>query len=832
MKNLLRFLLVLFVLSFYSCSEKDELRHETLLNKHAYPSDYMYLQRSYPHGKIDKEAFREGYAKAIKLKKNKSTSRAGEWESAGPLNIGGRIVDIEGTGTTLYAAAASGGIFKTDDKGLNWTSIFDNEITLSIGDMAISKLNSQVMYVGTGEANAGGGSLAYDGEGMYKTVDEGATWTQIGLEDVGSIGRVAIDPSDDNIVFVAAMGTLFNENTERGVFRTKDGGETWEKVLYISPKTGGIDVTIDPNNPNIVYAALWERERLLYDRTYGGPTSGIHKSIDGGNTWTKLTIGLPANNMGRIGLALAPSNSDVLYATIAQPNGQLMGIYKTENGGSVWEEKIKEGINSVPFMWWFGRMKVHPENANMVYHIGFHIHLSVDGSSSEWTRVFTGAHVDQHEVWIDPANPEHVYVGNDGGVFYSNDNGLSNSKIDNMPITQFYRCEVDYLEPERLYGGSQDNSTMRTLTGANDDWQIISGGDGFTALVDPTDNNFVYATSQYGNMRRSINGGSNFMSATEGIDGSEPNNWNTPYVFDPNNPEIMYYGTNHLYRSTDRAETWTVISDNLSKGPYVGINPFGTLTAISVSPFNSNQILVGTDDGNVWITNDLGNSWDKISDQLPNRWVTSINHHPTIDNQFFVTFSGYRYGENSAYAYMMNYPSEEWTSISEGLPQVPINDLIIIPVSGERIIASDVGVFISNEDFEWEALGDELPNVIITDLDYHEPEDKLIVATFGRSMYTFTFDRFVGIEESIDKDVFSIFPNPATTYLNVKLDENIIVQKAWVSTIDGKMVSIYLDNKQLNNGQPVDISSLKSGKYIFSIKTEKSIISQKFVVLN
>ena len=832
MKNPIKLVVVFIVFIFISCTQKEKVRHEALLNKHAYPSDYMYLQRSYPHGTIDKEAFREGYAKAKKLKKNESVSRQGEWKNEGPLNIGGRIVDIEGTSSTLYAATASGGIFKTENNGLDWTPIFDNEITLSIGDMAISELDNQVMYVGTGEANAGGGSLAYDGEGMYKTIDGGNTWTQIGLEDVGSIGRVAIDPVDDNIVFVAAMGNLFYENTERGIFRTKDGGDTWEKVLYSSPKTGGIDVIIDPNNPDIVYAALWERERLLYDRTYGGPTSGIYKSIDGGDTWAELTEGLPENDMGRIGLALAPSNTDILYATIVQTGGSLLGIYKTENGGMLWEEKSKDGITDVPYMWWFGRMKVHPEDSEIVYHIGFHVHLSFDGASSIWTRVFNGVHVDQHEIWIDPTNSGNVYLGNDGGVYYSNDSGLTSSKIDNMPITQFYRCEVDYMQPERLYGGSQDNSTMRTLTGANNDWQIITGGDGFTALVDPTDNNYVYTTSQYGNMRRSVNGGFNFVSATEGIDDTEPNNWNTPYVFDPNNPEIMYYGTNHLYRSTDRAESWTVISDDLSKGPYVGINPFGTLTSISVSPFNPNQILVGTDDGNVWITNDLGNTWDNISDQLPNRWITSINHHPTIDNQFFVTFSGYRYGENSAYAYMMNYPAEEWTSISEGLPQVPINDLLVIPVSGEIIIASDVGVFISNEDLEWKAFGDELPNVVITDLDYHEPEDKLVVATFGRSMYTYTFDRFVGVDEKHEAEEFSIFPNPATTYLNIKLDENISAQNAWITAIDGKEVDIYLNKNQLNNERRIDITALNSGKYILSIKTENDVISQEFVIVH
>ncbi len=831
MKNRLTVLFILFVLSLISCSEKETIRHSELLNKHKYPSDYMYLQRSYPHGKIDKEAFRRGFAKAQEMKtKQQPISGQGEWKNAGPINIGGRIVDIEGIGSTLYVGAASGGIFKTEDRGINWTPIFDNEITLSIGDMAISNTNNQVIYVGTGEANAGGGSLAYDGEGMYKTIDGGDSWTRIGLEDVGSIGRVAVDPSNDNIVYVAAMGTLFSENIERGIFRTRDGGDTWEHILFSSPKTGGIDVIVDPDNSNIIYAAMWERERLLHDRTYGGPTSGIYKSVDGGDTWTNLVEGLPTMDKGRIGLAIAPSNPNILYATIAETGGSLLGIFKTENGGLAWEVKSTNGVQSVPFMWWFGRMKVHPQNPDIVYHIGFTIDLSLDGGDN-WQNAFSGAHVDQHEIWIDSSNPDDVYLGNDGGVYFSDDGGLSHSKIDNMPITQFYRCEVDFLQPARLYGGSQDNSTIRTLTGANDDWALINGGDGFTALVDPTDNNFVYATSQFGNMRRSVDGGFIFMNGTNGIENSEPNNWNTPYVFDPSNPEIMYYGTNHLYRSTDRAESWTKISDDLSNGPYQGINPFGTLTSISVSPFNPNQILVGTDDGNVWITNDLGNNWEDLSDQLPNRWVTSITHHPTEENQFFVTFSGYRYGENSAYAYSMNYPSDEWISISGGLPQVPINDFIIIRMTGQRVVATDVGVFISEENTEWELLGDELPNVIITDLDYHEPEDKLIVATYGRSMYTYTFDRSISTVNEQNAILMQITPNPASTYLNVKINEDVAVKQSWVTTSDGKKIDIYLKTNLSDDGLRMDISIFPEGKYILSILTEKGISSHVFVVV-
>ena len=789
----------------------------------------MFLQRAYPYGKIDKSAYREGIALADKMK-NSSSQRQGVWKNEGPLNIGGRVVDLEGTATDLYVGTASGGIFKTSDKGETWTALFDDEATLSIGDIAISERDNDIIYVGTGEANAGGGSLAYDGEGMYKSIDGGNNWERIGLEDIGSIGRVAIDPTDDNIVYVAAMGTLFSENEERGIYKTIDGGQSWEKILYRTPKTGAIDVAIDPNDPQIVYAALWERERLLNDRTYGGPTSGIYKTTDGGFSWSKLTNGLPTEDMGRIGLSIAPSNPNVVYATITRTSGNLIGIYKTSNKGVTWQEMEKDGIQNVSYMYWFGRIKVHPTDENIVYHIGFNMKKSDDGTNS-WNDSFIGVHVDQHEVWIHPDNPEEVYVGNDGGVYYSEDGGSSYEKIDKIPITQFYRCEIDNLQPERLYGGSQDNSTMRTLTGSLDDWMIIYGGDGFTTLVDPTDNTYVYVSSQNGNLRRSTNGGLTFQSGTSGIPPGDPNNWNTPYVFDPNNPSILYYGTNKLYKSTDRAETWSQVSPDLSNGPYQGVNTFGTLTSISVSPFNSDQILVGTDDGNVWLTNDGGFNWILLSDSLPTRWVTSVAHDPSTENVFYVTFSGYRYGEDKGYVYTMQFPENEWTDISEGLPQVPVNDLIVIPTFNEIVVATDVGVFLRNGEEEWENLSSELPNVIVNDLDYYEPEDKLIVATYGRSMYSYTFDRDVSSVETQRESSLTFYPNPASKYIEISHEQMKEFTAVRISTLDGTRVKEIPLNKPVSNIR-VDVSDIPNGNYLLQLFSNTKAFSGQFMVIN
>ncbi|MGK0235590.1 MAG: photosystem II stability/assembly factor-like uncharacterized protein, partial [Psychroserpens sp.] len=543
-----------------SCINNPE---EKIVTEHSEksPHDFMFMQRAYPTGELMTDA----YSTAIQWKKQQTERNNADaiWEFAGPLNIGGRISDIEipiDASETYYVGAASGGIFKTTDAGTNWTPIFDEQEMLSIGDMEISKNDTDIIWVGTGEVNAGGGSLAYDGNGMYKSADAGLTWEAKGLLNVGSIGKVLIDPNDDNTIFVGAMGPLFRKDDNRGVYRSTDGGTTWEQRLLVSDSTGIIDMAIHPTNGDIVYAASWERIRRPNNRQYGGETSRIYRSQNGGDTWSELTNGLPSNenDKGRISIDISKSNPNVLYAFYTDKVGNVEGTFRTSDGGDTWV-----GVNSISngtsYHWWFGGIFVDPTDENVVYNSGFRMDKSTNGGAT-WSSTFPGVHVDQHAVAFNASVPGEVLIGNDGGLYKSSNNGDTSVKNNTLPITQFYRFHVDAQNIDKVYGGSQDNSTIRTTTGGLSDWLVISGGDGFQPLVDPTNTNVIYTLSQRGNLRKSTNDAGSFSGALNGVNGGDTNNWDTPIAFDPANPDIVYYGTNRLYQSTNAAGLWNAIS--------------------------------------------------------------------------------------------------------------------------------------------------------------------------------------------------------------------------------------------------------------------------------
>ncbi|MEO5906368.1 MAG: hypothetical protein ABIQ11_06560, partial [Saprospiraceae bacterium] len=654
--------------------------HPNVEEKELLPNDWLYRQRAYPSGSIDEQA----YFKALEYKSNLlkekiSTRGSAPWIFSGPTNIGGRVTDIELQQTippSIIVGTASGGIFKTNDEGQTWIPIFDSALNLSIGDLSVAKSNQDIIYVGTGEANAGGGSIAYDGNGIYKSLDGGDNWIHLGLDSIGSVGKMQVHPADPDQCYVAAMGYLFENNPNRGLYKTNDGGETWENILFINDSTGVIDFAINPDDPNIMYAASWERIRRVNRRAYGGPSSGIHKSIDGGNTWNELTNGLP-QSAGRIAIALAESNPEILYAIYAhETSGYIQGLFKSVDGGDSWFDLDYSDISEQPYMWWFGKIFVDPQDADIVYLPSFTMHKSEDGGLT-WFDIFEGAHVDQHSICFDPLNPGKVYAGNDGGVYLSYDGGLVYEQLNGLPNIQFYTCEIDYQFPNRLYGGAQDNGTNRTLGGNEDDWHEIYGGDGFRVLVDPTDNNYIYAEFQYAGFGRSKDGGYNFDYSTSGIFFGDRKNWNTAFELNPVNPSTLYLGTNRLYKSTNRGEMWELLSADLTRNTTQHNIAFGTITSISISPLDTNLIYIGTDDGNVQVSKNGSNSWTLISGSLPDRWVTSVVSDPENINTAYVTFSGFRFGENIGHIYKTINQGSSWTDISANLPDIPINDLIV-----------------------------------------------------------------------------------------------------------------------------------------------------------
>lgn len=693
------------------------------------PSDYLWAQRAYPYGTVPSEA----YYQALEWTNNQAQARGNNlnWELAGPNNVGGRITDVAMHSSdlqTVYAASASGGVWKSEDAGDNWLPISDGLPSLSIGDIALDPSDKNTLYAGTGEPNGGGGSVTYDGRGIFKSTDGGASWTSLGLEASGSIGRIEIDPENPNRVFVAAMGHLFGNNPERGIFRSNDGGASWQKTLFVNDSTGAIDLAIHPLNPDTVFAVSWQRTRRPNKRMYGGPGCAIWRSTDGGTNWAKLTDGLPETNLGRIGIAISPSQPNVLYALYADQVGLFKGVYKSTNNGDSWVE-LDGGDPGYPgFGWWFGQIRVHPNDPDEVYTLGLDWSKTTDGGQF-WTDVSEYLHADYHALYIHPANPNFHVVGNDGGVYIStNDGGDWEHKP--FPISQFYSSEICFQYPTLFSGGTQDNGTWRSRFGGLDDWEFFNGGDGFVTLVNPQDSSIYYAESQYGGF-----GGSNGASAPTGA----RYNWNTPYIFDPNDPNVMYIGAEKLFKSNNGGLDWEAISDDLSNGS-TGQNGvrYGTITTIAASPVNADLLWVGTDDGNVWVTSTGGAEWIKVSDSLPKRWITRVVAHPTDENVAIVCLSGFRHFDDMAHIYRTTDKGQTWQSVSGNLPDIPVNDLVQDPAEPGKTwyIGTDVGVFVTYNTGEvWEACNAGLPTVPITDLTLHAPTRTLAAATYGRSMF-------------------------------------------------------------------------------------------------
>ncbi len=736
------------------------------------PTDWFYLQRAFPQGEINYAAVHEAHQQASAMRMAAEARGGASWTFAGPTNIGGRVTSIAAESfTTFYVGTGSGGVFKSTDGGASFTPLGDDVLSLSIGDIVLDPSDDQTVYIGTGEANGGGGSLTYGGQGLFRSTNAGASWTSLGLEDTGTIGRVIVHPTSPGTIWVAAAGKLFANDEHRGVYRTTNGGTTWTKPLFVNDSTGVIDLAVNPRSPDTLYAASWERRRRANDRHYGGPGSGVHRSIDGGATWTRLTGGLPTDgDVGRIGLAVASSRPNVVYAIYTDTIGNTRTVYRSINGGDSWTSV--GAPSGVSYGWWFGQLRVDPTDEDVLFAPWLNLYRSTNGGAS-WSFASSGMHVDHHALWIDPENPSQLIAGNDGGLYRSTNAGSSWTKASGgFPVTQYYTVEIDDAVPSRLYGGTQDNGTNRTLTGADNDWHSIYGGDGFYVLVDPTDNNFVYAESQYGNLGRSTNGGSSFSGATSGISGRT--NWNTPVEFDPQDPTVLYYGSDKVFRSTNRAVNWSAISPDLTDGPGNGNLVFGTITTIGVAPSDPNTIWVGTDDGHVAVTENLGSSWSDVSAGLSGRWVTRVMPHPDEPRTAFATVSGYRWDEPGANVYYTNDGGQTWTPRSSGLPEAPVNDILFDPLDSDRLyLASDVGVFYSDDaGTNWNVVGIDLPAAPVLDIDLHPATRTLVAATYGRSMYRFDLsvlptagEEIVGLQTGSS---LSIYPNPVRSTATIR----------------------------------------------------------------
>ena len=829
-----------FVTSCKNSSEENSDEKET--GKMEYPAEWMYNQRAYPNNYINKEAYKEAIAQSKQILANRSPEQAGEWTFIGPLNTGGRVTDVAiapDNDDHLYVATATGGIFRSYDAGANWTSIFDEVTKPSIGDIAIAPSNAQRIYAGTGEANGSATDGAYFGDGIYRSDDAGDTWTNVGLPESNHIGRIVVDPTNPDRVFAAATGELYGKNVERGIYRTTNGGTNWEKVLFVTDSTAAIDVAMNVANTNIIYAAMWERTRKPWQRDYGGVTSAIHRSTDGGTTWTELGAanGLPAPNVqtGRIGIAVSESDPSTVYArfTTNEITNEFNGLYKSTDNGDNWTLVTSAGALSgidANFGWYFGNVRVNPTNSSEVYVIGFELAKSTNSGAS-WSTL-PGMHVDHHALDFSRTNSNFMLAGNDGGAYISNNGGNSWTHFENLPITQFYNIEVDYQHPERLYGGTQDNNTIRTLTGSANDWNSIIGGDGFHVNVDPNDNNYVYGESQYGNLRRSTNGGSSFQNGTNGISGSDRTNWNTPVILSPFDSSKMFYGSNKLYTST-RAVSWTPISPDLTDGLHPsGSLAFGTLTAIAASYNNLDVIYTGSDDGNVNVTFDGGTTWTNVSAGLPDQYITSIAMVPSDDMIAYVTVSGFKYLDYTPRVFKTTDGGQNWTDISSNLPNIPVNDIITYPAENILFVATDLNVWYSKDDgANWTILGNNLPFTVITDLKFHEPTKTLYAGTFGRGMHSYDVSDILSIgENDFAENSIKIYPNPATSEFTISqnLSSEGTVQ---LFDISGKKIKeLFSGNFGANKIIKVKTDGLATGIYWVKVNSGKQSVTKRLII--
>ncbi len=713
------------------------------------PGDWFALQRAYPFESINTAKWQAAVdeARAQRLTAALGTSAAGAWwQQVGPFNIGGRVtaLAVAPGGVTVYLGAANGGVLRSNNSGADWTPIFDNQAleVFSIGALALQPGNPSVLYVGTGESNASVDS--YDGHGLWKTPDGGQSWQYLGLGSTARIGRIAIDPQNTQRMFVAAMGTQFSTGPDRGLYRTENGGQSWSKVLFVSDSTGACDVVINPAHPETVYCATWERVRHYTYRRAFGPECGIWRSADHGTTWTRLTIGLPApsDNVGRIGLAIAPSRPSTIYAQIisGSSGGYVgLGCYRSVDGGSTWTRQDVSGFvgGFGGFGWYFGDMAVDPTNPDKIYCLGQLLLRSTDAGAT-FTEIAGSTHPDHHAIWINPANANQVYIGNDGGFFSSNDGATNWFKSVNLPISQFYAMAVDAANPSRTMGGTQDNNSILTQ-GSPSGWFSVLGGDGFQCAIDFTNPQVVFAEYQYASggvgPYRSTNGGG-IMNAPSGLDASDRYNWNSPIVMDPRNHNILLVGGAKVYKSTNNGQSYAAISGDLTYNR-PSLLVFSTLTTLDISPVNDSVYYAGTDDGRVWVSKTAGATWTEISAGLPVRSITRVAADPQTAGVVYVTLSGFEQDEHLAHVYRSIDNGAHWTAIDGNLPDVPANDVLPDPaLPGTLYLATDVGVYVTRDlGGYWYPFGQGLPLQSVFDLALHAGSRTLYAATHGRSMW-------------------------------------------------------------------------------------------------
>lgn len=715
-----------------------------------------------------------------------------DWQFLGPASISGRVTDIavqtpRGGSYTMFAAAASGGVWRTRNEGLTWEPVFEQAPSTSIGDVTIAPSNPDIVWIGTGEANIFRSSMA--GAGVFKSIDGGDSWTYMGLGATHTIPRIVIHPTDPDTVYVAASGREWTPNADRGIYKTTDGGVTWTQIHYVDEFTGAIDLVMDPSDPETLYASTWERVRKKWNdpRTEAGyDGSGIYKSTDGGATWQAINEGLPtAEYRGRIGIDIARANPRVLYAfldnyEVARMPGEdetdaygrprapvIKGatVYRSDDAGATWiktseDTPYMQGLGGT-YGWVFGQIRVDPVNENKIYVLGLALNVSED--SGKTFRRLSGMHGDHHGLWIDPTNTDYLVNTNDGGVYVSYDGGenwrsftrntMSNGCCtDHLPVVQFFNVGHDMDTPFRVYGSVQDHGSFRGVVDLSrgrhaipaTDWERAPGGEGSTHQIDPGDPATVYSAGFYGDISRTnmtTLENTSIMPQPEEGELAFRGQWIAPFVLSPHDSNTIYHGLNFLFRSRDRGDTWERISPDLTYNDpdKFGDIPYQTIYSISESPLKAGLLYVGTDDGRVWSTEAASMSgWSEITGELPQgKFIAEIVASAHDLNTVYSVQNGKRDDDFTPYVWKSTDRGKTWRDITGNIPSGPVNVIKEDPEHANLLyVGTDLGAYVTiNGGQTWFVLGADLPSTFVQDMIVHPRDEILVAATHGRGMW-------------------------------------------------------------------------------------------------
>lgn len=736
------------------------------------------------------------------------------WRSLGPAMMSGRIGDLAvdpRDKAHWYVAVCSGNVWETRNAGITFAPIFDDEGSYSIGCLTIDPTDPNVVWVGTGENNSQR-SVSY-GDGIYKSLDGGKSWRNMGLKASMHIGEILVDPRDGDTVYVAAMGPLWGPGGDRGLYRTFDGGTTWETILAIDENTGVVCLEMDPRDPDVLYAAAYQRRRHTWTLIDGGPQSGVWKSTDGGATWREINKGLPGGDKGRIGLAVAPRDPDTIYA-IVEAVGDEGGFYRSTDGGENWSRQ-SDYISQSPQ--YYQEIHVDPHDSDRVYSLDTYFSRSEDGGKT-WEHVgLDGKHVDDHALWIDPATPDHLLVGGDGGLYETWDRGERWRFMENLPVTQFYRVAIDDDLPfYNVYGGTQDNNTQggpsQTLSGrgiATADWFVTLGGDGFEPAVEPGNPDLVYSQWQHGNLVR-------FDRRTgERLDiqpQPEPGeilkwNWDSPLIISPHSPKRLYFAANKVFQSDDRGDTWTRISPDLSSGTDRNKLPvmdrvwsidavaknrstsiYGNIVSLSESPLEAGVLYAGTDDGLVQVTRDGGEHWarlDQVGKAPRGSYVACLTASLHEPGAVYACLDNRKQNDLKPYVYVSHDYGKSWQDLTGDLPERGTTFTIRQDgVDPELLfVGTEFGVYFTRDGARWIELSAGLPTIKVPDLEIQRRENDLVIATFGRGFYVLDdYTPLRGLtEQQLEQDAILFPVKPALRYIPHRLDPGTDGSQDWTA---------------------------------------------------